>query len=86
MGVQAGPLIESGLVLDCLELAADARILDMQASPYDLADLGFAPIAVETPGGRREYALAQQAISERAAPLRARLLERCAALHDTAAG
>lgn len=81
-----GPLIESGLVLDCLELAADARILDMQASPYDLADLGFAPIAVETPGGRREYARAQEAISERAAPLRARLLERCAALQDTAAG
>ncbi|PRC44619.1 3-methyladenine DNA glycosylase, partial [Mycobacterium sp. ITM-2017-0098] len=81
-----GPLIESSLVLDCLELAADARILDMQASPYDLRDLGFAPIAVETPNGRREYARAQEAISERAAPLRARLLDRCAALQDTAAG
>ncbi len=81
-----GPLIESDLVLDCLELAADARVLDMRASPYDLRDLGFAPITVETPGGRREYARAQEAISERAAPLRARLLDRCVALQDTAAG
>jgi hypothetical protein len=81
-----GPLIESNLVLDCLELAADARILDMRASPYDLRDLGFAPIAVELPAGRREYAVAQEAISERAAPLRARLLDRCVALQDTAAG
>ncbi|HEY9263867.1 MAG TPA: 3-methyladenine DNA glycosylase [Mycobacterium sp.] len=81
-----GPLVESGLVLDCLDLAAEARVLDMRASPYDLRGLGFEPIAVETPGGRRVYAAAQQAISERAAPLRARLLERCAALMDTATG
>ncbi|MDA2893477.1 3-methyladenine DNA glycosylase [Mycolicibacterium sp. BiH015] len=81
-----GPLIESGLVLDCLELAADARVLDMRASPYDLSDYGFSPIAVETPGGRREYAHAQEAISRRAAPLRARLLERCATLRDAATG
>ena len=81
-----GPLIESGLVLDCLELAADARVLDMRASPYDLSDYGFRPIAVETPGGRREYAHAQEEISRRAAPLRASLLERCAALRDAATG
>ena len=68
-----GPLLESGLVLDCLELAADARVLDMRASPYDLRVLGFEPIAVETPGGRRTYVQAQEAITERAAPLRARL-------------
>ncbi len=80
-----GPLIESGLVLDCLEVAADARVLDMRASPYDLRGLGFEPIAVETPGGRRDYARAQEAISERSAPLRARLLERCDALVGTAA-
>lgn len=81
-----GPLIESGLVLDCLEVAADARVLDMRASPYDLRGLGFEPIAIETPGGRREYAKEQEAISERAAPLRTRLLERCDALVDNAAG
>ncbi|KRE33167.1 3-methyladenine DNA glycosylase [Mycobacterium sp. Soil538] len=77
-----GPLIESSLLLDCFELAADARILDMRASPYDLQDFGFAPIRVETPDGRREYAAAQEAISGRAAPLRSRLLRGCAALAE----
>ena len=54
--------------------------------PHDLRVLGFEPIAVETPGGRRTYVQAQEAITERAAPLRARLLERCLALLDAAAG
>ncbi len=81
-----GPLIESGLVLDCLELATDARVLDMRASPYDLSDYGLRPIAVETPDGRREYVHAQEAISERAAPLRERLLQRCSALLEIATG
>ena len=57
--------------MDCLELAADARELDMRASPYDLRDYGFEPIAIETPAGRAEYVRAQQDIAERAAPLRA---------------
>lgn len=82
--VKLGPLVESGLVLDCLELAADARVLDMRASPYDLRAFGFEPIAVETPAGRREYTRAQEAISARAAPLRTRLLQHCEALRDTA--
>lgn len=81
-----GPLIESELVLDCLHLAADARVLDMRASPYDLRDYGFDPVAVESPGGRREYARAQQDLTERAAPLREALLQRCTALLDTATG
>ncbi|MGE2735142.1 3-methyladenine DNA glycosylase [Mycolicibacterium vaccae] len=80
-----GPLIDSGLVLDCFELAIEARVLDMQASPYDLSAFGFAAIPVETPSGRREYAARQQAVSERAAPLRARLLAHCVALRDAAA-
>jgi hypothetical protein len=72
-----GPLVESELVMDCLELAADARSLDMRASPYDLRDYGFEPIAVETPAGRAEYVRAQQSVAERAAPLRATLADRC---------
>jgi hypothetical protein len=71
------PLVESGLVMDCLELAADARALDMRASPYDLRDYGFQPIAVETPAGRAAYARAQQDIAGRAAPLRTRIADRC---------
>lgn len=81
-----GPLLSSDLVMDCLQLAADARSLDMRASPYDLRDYGFEPIAVETPVGRAEYVRAQQSIAERAAPLRATLADRCDLLLTVAAG
>jgi len=81
-----GPLVESDVLMDCLRLAADARSLDMRASPYDLRDYGFEPIAVETPAGRAEYVRAQQSIAERAAPLRAILADRCDLLLSVAAG
>jgi hypothetical protein len=81
-----GPLVPSELVMDCLELAADARALDMRASPYDLRDYGFEPITVETPAGRADYVRAQQSVAERAAPLRAILADRCDLLLTTAAG
>ncbi|PWU51335.1 3-methyladenine DNA glycosylase [Micromonospora globispora] len=68
------PLVPSELVADCFALAREIRALDMRASPYDLADLGYPPVQVETPEGRAEYAAAQRSFAERAAPLRARLL------------
>ncbi len=71
------PLIPSELVADCFELAWDIRDLDMRASPYDLADLGFAPVRIETPAGKQEYVAAQRAFAERGAPLRQRLVEEC---------
>ncbi len=72
-----GPLVPSELVMDALELAADARAVDMCASPYDLTDYGFDPITIETAAGRAEYVTAQRGITERAAPLRAELARRC---------
>jgi hypothetical protein len=71
------PLVDSDLLFACLELAAQARTLDMQASPYDLRDFGFEPIAVEDPAGRAEYVRRQGLVADRAAPLRAALLARC---------
>ena len=47
------PMISSDLVADCFELAWDIRVMDMRAAPYDLADLGFDPVRIETPKGRR---------------------------------
>jgi hypothetical protein len=67
------PLIPSELVADCFELARDIRELDMRASPYDLSELGYAPVCIETPEGRAEYTAMQREFSERAALLRARL-------------
>lgn len=75
-----GPLVNSDLLMDCLELAAAARALDMQASPYDLAEYGFEPVAVEEPAGRADYVRRQGLLAEQAAPLRAELLERCESL------
>ncbi|MFZ2177911.1 MAG: 3-methyladenine DNA glycosylase [Rhodococcus sp. (in: high G+C Gram-positive bacteria)] len=74
------PLIDTDLVMDCLDHALAARELDMQASPYDLTGLGYVPIAVETPAGRAEYVRRQVQLAQRAAPLRTALLERCRSL------
>lgn len=71
------PATPSELVADCFALARDVRVLDMRASPYDLADLGHPPVRVETPDGKAEYAAAQRGFADRAAPLRAALLALC---------
>jgi hypothetical protein len=71
------PLVPSELVADCFDLAAEIRALDMQASPYDLAGLGFAPVPIETPEGRAEYVTRQREFADRAAVLRDRLIECC---------
>ncbi len=77
--LKLGPLVSGGLLLDCFELARDARTLDMRASPYDLSSLGYRPVAVETVEGRAEYAAAQRGLTARARPLRERLLAVCEA-------
>jgi hypothetical protein len=79
-----GSLVDAGLLLDCLELAADARELDMRASPYDLRGYGFTSIAIDQPAGRVEYVRAQQDIALRAAPLREGLADRCDLLLNAA--
>ncbi|MCL8026567.1 3-methyladenine DNA glycosylase [Nocardioides bruguierae] len=74
------PLVPADLVADCFELAVDIRTLDMQASPYDLAGLdddAYPPVRIETAEGKRAYAAAQAAFTERAAPLRSALLAEC---------
>jgi hypothetical protein len=76
------PWISSDRVADALELALAARELDMRASPYDLSAFGFAPIPIETPEGRRDYAAAQRNLAARATPIRARLLNEYQALLD----
>ena len=69
------PYIPGDLVLDCFELSVYAREIDMRASPYDISDLGYSPITIETPEGRSEYAREQRAIADRAQPLRSELLQ-----------
>jgi hypothetical protein len=71
------PLVPSELVADCFELAAQIRLLDMRASPYDLSAMGVEPLPIETPEGRAEYVRCQRDFSARAAALRAELIAGC---------
>ncbi|NLE82657.1 MAG: 3-methyladenine DNA glycosylase [Rhodococcus sp.] len=77
------PLVDSEFIMDCFEHALRARELDMRASPYDLADHGYPPIAIETPAGRAEYVRRQTELADLASHLRTRLAERCSALLQT---
>ncbi|WP_328701835.1 3-methyladenine DNA glycosylase [Aestuariimicrobium ganziense] len=73
-------LTSSEFLFDCFELAADIRLLDMRASAYDVSSLGHSPVPVETPAGRADYVAQQRGFTERAQPLRRRLVELTAQL------
>ncbi len=75
--LKLAPAAPADLVTDCFELAAAVRALDMRASPYDLREHGYEPVAIETPEGKAEYVAAQRRFAERGAVLRARLIELC---------
>ncbi|MGC5626615.1 3-methyladenine DNA glycosylase [Georgenia sp. Z1344] len=75
-----GPAVPGELLLDCADLALDVRRLDMAAAPYDVSGYGLAPVRIEEPAGRAEYARRQKEMAVRAAPLRERLIEVTSAL------
>jgi hypothetical protein len=68
-----GEAVPSELLLDCLVLARDVRVLDMRASPYDLTGWGYLPVRIETAEGRAEYVAAQRVFAARGQDLRRRL-------------
>ncbi|WP_434995801.1 3-methyladenine DNA glycosylase [Arthrobacter sp. Ld5] len=69
------PLLPSEIVMDCFELSWRIRTMDMRASPYDLADWGYTPIAIETAEGKAEYVRLQRGFAEESQALRRRLLD-----------
>ena len=69
------PLVPSDLTADAFDLAREIRVLDMQASPYDLRELGYAPVRIETAAGKAEYLERQRGFAERSNALRRRLLD-----------
>ena len=71
------PFTPAELIADCFALARDIREIDMRASPYDFAKLGFAPLRIEMPEGRAEYESHQRAFAERSQPPRQRLVVLC---------
>ena len=68
------PLVPSDLVADAFDLAREIRVLDMEASPYDLRELGYTPVPIETAEGKATYVERQRAFAERSNALRHRLL------------
>ncbi|MGO1384397.1 MAG: 3-methyladenine DNA glycosylase [Arachnia sp.] len=68
------PGISAELLFETFLLARDIRVMDMQASAYDMSGWGLDPIQVETEAGRAQYAQLQQGFTERAQPLRRQLL------------
>jgi hypothetical protein len=71
------PWVSSELMLDCFFLAVEARELDMRASPYDLSDLGFESILIETSEGRNTYQKLQTQVGKKGRVLASRLLKEC---------
>lgn len=69
------PWCASELIADSFLTACAARAIDMRASPYDLSSYGMKPIHIETDEGRAEYIAEQRQLTEKAAPLRHRLLD-----------
>ncbi|MGY4543099.1 hypothetical protein ACVWY0_003025 [Arthrobacter sp. UYNi723] len=74
------PALPSELVMDCFELSWRIRAMDMQASPYDLAEWGYPPIRIETAEGKAAYVEHQRAFAGEAAALRGRLAQALAPL------
>ncbi len=68
------PVVPSDLVADCFELARDIRSLDMRAAPYDLRELGYEPVPIETAEGKAAYVAEQRGFAERGQALRVRLV------------
>lgn len=69
------PVVSSDLLLHCFRLAKQIREIDMRASPYDLSQLGYRPIPIETSAGKAEYVSHQRDFADRGQYLRARLIE-----------
>ena len=68
------PYISSALLLATFLLAKEIRIVDMQASPYDLSTFGYKPICIETLEGKAIYVQKQKEFALRAEKLRQELL------------
>jgi len=77
------PVISSDTVLECFRLARTIREVDMRASPYDLSELGYRPIRIETPEGKAEYVAEQRQFAITGRHLREKLLAELDAAFDS---
>jgi hypothetical protein len=78
--LKLGPAVPGDLLLDAFALAREIRVVDMQASPYDVSGYGLDPLPIETAEGKAEYVRLQRGFAARSQELRRRLLEVCEAV------
>lgn len=69
------PIVSSELLFKAFELAREIRLLDMQATPYDLSEWGYEPVKTETAEGKNEYVRRQREFQIRAQQLRLDLIK-----------
>ena len=81
--MKLSPLLPSDLILDCFEHARTTRVLDMEASPYDVRPLGYGVVPIETPAGKAEYVRRQRALASQAEELRQHILTVLAPLWES---
>lgn len=75
IGLRLQPFCDSELLIRILQIALDARRLDVAASPYDARDYGVGVVPVETEEGRALYRKMQRELMDRAEPIRRELLD-----------
>lgn len=83
--MKLGPILPGEVLLDAFELAREIRVVDMQASPYDVSRFGLPAIPIETEQGKHEYSELQRDFTERGNALRVRVLDAIRAARETAA-
>lgn len=76
------PWVAAQTVLECFVLSREIRDVDMRVAPYDLSELGFTPIEIETAAGRAQFADLQRGFSDRQQTLRVHLLDELTRLRD----
>lgn len=72
--LKLGPVVSGDILLDAFELACDIRLLDMQASPYDITAWGYDAVPVETAAGKAEYVRRQREFAVRGEAIRDALI------------
>ncbi|KAG7348045.1 hypothetical protein IV203_016750 [Nitzschia inconspicua] len=75
MTLKLQPFCDATLLQRVLQIALEARRLDVSASPYDASAYGVGVIPIETSEGRAEYKRRQVELMTKAIPVRRELLD-----------
>jgi hypothetical protein len=75
MYLKLQPFVDPILLVDVLEIALEARTLDVAASPYDASSFGVQAIPIETHDGRALYRDRQTKLYHQSQAIRHRMVQ-----------